>query len=125
MSSFSGQAQAGGGFGVPVGFDMENPSSTERRMIARAFDATEIELVNAVLNGSSTPSVTFELRFGPDRSGAGTEILTSGRTVTSTTTGTDFTPDVTTIPAGSYVWMLTTAQSGTVVELFITLKRKG
>lgn len=105
----------------PAAIGIENPGASERTVWFRNYVATEIDAIHAVLKGSSTPSVTFTIRYDADRSATGTELLTSGRTVTNTTIGVNYPPDVTTIPAGVWVWVETSAQSGTVEELSITL----
>jgi hypothetical protein len=80
--------------------------------------------MRAVLIGSSTPSVTWTVRHhATDRSNAGSEVVTGGTTTTSTTSGSDVTSfDDATIPADSFVWIETTAQSGTVTELHVSIK---
>lgn len=103
----------------PTAIEIENPSGSERIVWYRSYKATTVNEINAVLNGSSTPSVTFSVRFDADRSATGTELLTGGRTITNTTTGVSYAPDVTTIPADVWVWLETTAQSGVVLELNI------
>ena len=78
--------------------------------------------ITAVLTGSATPSVTWTLRHSTDRSATGNEVVTSGTTTTSTTTGSVVTSfNDATIPANSFVWLETTAQSGTVTSLNITM----
>lgn len=103
----------------PTALEVESPSGSERIVWFRTYVATTVNEINAVLNGSSTPSVTFTIRFDADRSAAGTELLTGGRVLTNTTTGVSYAPDVTTIPADVWVWLETTAQSGTVLEMTI------
>lgn len=105
----------------PTALEIENPSGSERIVWFRAYVATTVNEINAVLNGSATPSVTFTVRFDADRSAAGTELLTGGRVLTNTTTGASYVPDVTTIPAGMWVWLETTAQSGTVLEMNVAM----
>lgn len=105
----------------PTAIEIENPSGSERIMWFRTYVATTVNEINAVLQGSSTPSVTFSVRFDADRSAVGTELLTGGRVLTNVTTGVSYVPDVTSIPAGVWVWVQTTAQSGTVLELEIAM----
>ncbi|KKL68158.1 hypothetical protein LCGC14_2127760, partial [marine sediment metagenome] len=71
----------------------------------------------------STPSVTWTIRHhATDRNNAGNAVVTAGTTTTSTTTGSDVTSfDDATIPADSYIWLETTAKSGTVTEIHVTL----
>lgn len=86
-------------------------------------EAITITQINAVLVGSSTPSVTWTIRHATDRSATGNEVVTGGTTTTSTTTGSEVTSfNDATIPANSYVWVETTAQSGTVDSLSITTR---
>lgn len=101
----------------PAALEVENPSGSERIVWFRNYVEITVNGIDAVLAGSASPSVTFSIRYDEDRSAVGTELLTGGRTVTSTTTGTSFAPDVTVIPAGVWVWLQTTARSGTVLEL--------
>jgi hypothetical protein len=99
--------------------EVENPSGVEDLTWFRNYVASTVATINGVLRGSASPSVTFTVRYGADRSGTGTELLTGGRVLTNTTTGTSYVPDVTVIPAGVWVWIETTAQSGTVLEMTI------
>jgi hypothetical protein len=100
---------------------IENPTSTENIYVFRAAVAITISSVNAVLVGSSSPSVTYNIAFGTDRS-SGTNVYTSGQTVTSTTAGTAASGvNDNTIPAGSWVWVTTSAQSGTVGQINISI----
>jgi len=90
-----------------------------------SFFFTDIPLtvikIRAVLVGI-IPSVTWTLRHGTDRSAIGTELILAGTTTTEVTTGVDVTifnwPN---IPANSHVWFETTAKSGTVESLILTL----
>lgn len=91
-----------------------------------SFFYTDVDLtlskIRPVLVGSASPSVTWTLRFGSDRSAVGTEIVTGGTVTTDTTTGADITVfDNAVIPADSHVWLETTAQSGTVDSIMINL----
>jgi hypothetical protein len=104
---------------------VESPSDAEDVTIFYTPVALTIYELAAVLNGVSTPSVTWTFRYGPDRSAGGSEIVTGGVTTTDVTTGDKITVfDNATIPAGSWVWLETTAQSGTVNDLHITIRYK-
>jgi hypothetical protein len=75
----------------------------------------------AVVVGT-TPSVTFTIRHGSDRSASGTEVVTGGTVCNNTTTGTNVTSfDDATIVAESHVWIETTAAGGTVDSFTVTL----
>lgn len=73
--------------------------------------AITITSVKVVLMGSS-PSVTYNLQQGTDRT-SGTNVFTAGQTVTSTTTGTTASSGFNdaTVPAGSFIWLTTSAST--------------
>lgn len=99
-----------------------NDESTMIRL-PRAFEITE--LVAVLRGGTSTPSVTWTLRHATDVSGAGTEVVTGGTVTTNTTTGQVITTfNSSSLPAGSFIWLEVTAQSGTVPELFVQVRGK-
>ena len=101
---------------------VEDPSDSEDLSFFFTNRAITITEIRAVLVGSDTPSVTWTLRHGTDRSAAGAEVVTGGTTTTSVSTGSDVTSfDDATIVADSFVWLETTAQSGTVGELHLTV----
>lgn len=106
---------------VTKSISMDNPTSSED--VAMLFTAEEITLsrIDAILRGSGSPSVTFSIKFGPDRT-TGTEVKVGGIIVTSTTVGLSTTVlDNATVPANSWVWITTSAKSGTVTELHVSL----
>lgn len=102
---------------------IKNPTNAEDNLLFFTNKAITVTEMRASLVGSSTPSVTWTVRHhATDRSNAGNEVVTSGTTTTSTTSGSDVTSfNDATIPADSFVWMETTAKSGTVDELGITV----
>lgn len=108
--------------GFSCSITVEDPGAAEDITIAFTNKAITITEIRAVLIGSSTPSVTWTIRHNAtDRSAAGNEVVTGGTTTTSTTSGSDVTSfNDATIPADSFIWLETTAQSGTVTELHIT-----
>jgi hypothetical protein len=101
---------------------IESPGSAENLTFFRTPYAITPTQVRAVLRGSATPSVTYQLKYSTsDRSAAGTNVHTS-HTITSTTSGVNATGLASTIPANAWVWLVTTAQSGTVDELAVALE---
>lgn len=101
---------------------VETPTNAEDITMFFTDAAITIWQMNAVLVGSSTPSVTWTVRHSTDRSATGNEVVTSGTTTTSITSGSEVTSfNDATIPAGSWVWLETTAKSGTVGSLNVTL----
>jgi hypothetical protein len=102
---------------------ISNPTNSEKVVMFYSTAALTVSKISAVLQGSSSPSVTFSIRFGTDVSASGTEVVTSGSTVTSTTTGLSVTSfNNASIPAGRWVWFTTTALSGTVTSINVSLE---
>lgn len=99
---------------------VESPTASEDISMFYTVKAITIEEVRAVVVGSSTPSVTVVLRHATDRSAAGTAIV-SAVPVTNTTNGASLTLADATIPAASFIWLETTATSGTVTNINITI----
>lgn len=105
---------------------VENPSNSEDITLFFTDEALTITKVVAVLTGSDTPSLTWTLRFHSDRSNAGTEVVTGGTTIDSSGGGTSTGQSVTSfnsalISANNWVWFKTTAQSGTVNKIHLTI----
>ena len=101
---------------------VESPTDSEDISMFFVSEAVTITKMACVLTGSSTPSVTWTVRHSTDRSATGNEVVTSGTTTTSLTTGSVVTSfNDATIPANSFVWLETTAQSGTVDSLNLTI----
>lgn len=99
-----------------------NPSTSENITLGYFTNAATIRKITAVARGTS-PSRTWTLRKASDRSATGTEVVTSGTTTTNTTTGQSITTfNSASIPAGNFLWFTTTAGSGTVTELSITIE---
>lgn len=109
---------------LPVlkGITIDSPTSSEDITMFFTDKAITITQINAIVRGT-TPSVTWTIRHDTDRSLTGNEVVTSGTTTTSTTTGSEVSSfNDATIPAGSWVWFETTAQTGTVNELNVTIE---
>jgi len=107
---------------VSKSITIEDPGSSEDLSMFYADEAMTITKMVAVLVGSSTPSVTWTVRHGADRSAAGAEVVTSGTTTTSVSTGSVVTSfNDATVVDDSFVWLETTAQSGTVDEIHLTV----
>lgn len=100
---------------------IELPLSGEDISLFFTDVAITVTKMRAICVGT-TPSVTWTVRHGADRSAAGNEVVTGGTTTTDTTTGSDITSfDDATIPANSHVWLETTAKSGTVDSFTLTI----
>ncbi len=103
---------------------IESPTDSEDITLFHTSVAITITRCVAVLRGSSTPSVSYNIKHAVnDRSAAGNSLWSSDEVITSTTSedaGTTFNDD--TVAADSFVWLETSAQSGTVDELHVTLE---
>ena len=106
-----------------VAIVVEDPTSSEDIDIGFVFSAITIQEIQAVVVGSSTPSVTINPKHSTDRSAAGNAILSSATAITNTTTGQNLTSFTdATVPADSHIWLETTAKSGTVDSLAVTIR---
>ena len=100
---------------------IETPTATEDLSLFYVDQAITIYKLNCIVSGT-TPSLTWTIRHGADRTATGNEVVTGGTTTTSTTTGDTVTSfNDPTIPADSHVWLETTAQSGTVDTVNVTI----
>jgi hypothetical protein len=108
----------------PYSATIESPTSSEKVVLGFTTVPLTVSAIRSVLpGGSSTPSVTFSIRYGTDVSGSGTEVVTSGITTTNTTTGTNTTSfNSASIAAGNFIWITTSAKSGTVPQLHVTVQ---
>jgi hypothetical protein len=102
-------------------FTIESPTDSESITLWRTNVDLTITAIHAVSIGI-TPSLTYTIRFASSRSTTGIEVVTGGSTTTSTTSGNSVTLfDDATIPAGSWIWIETTAQTGTVDQTTFTI----
>jgi len=121
-TGFTGSAgQAGAA--APRSITIEGPTNSEKIIMFYTNVAIDITEIRSVLIGSNTPSVTFNIRYGSNSSATGTAVATSGITTTNTTTGLSTTSfDNSVITAESFVWITTTAVSGTVNYLHVSIR---
>lgn len=108
---------------APKSLTIINPSPNDLPEVTLFYvkNAVTISKINAVCRGSS-PSVSYSLRFAPNRSSTGTEVVSGGLLCSDTSTGSQTTTfSNATIPAGNYLWLKVTALSGTVDEFSVTL----
>jgi hypothetical protein len=99
---------------------IDSPTSFENVSIFKTDVAITVQEVTTVSVGT-TPSTTYQIKHSSDRSSSGSNLTTSG-TTTSTTTGDVATLSVVNIPANTWVWIVTTAASGTDVSLTVDIK---
>lgn len=109
---------------------IEDPNASENITLYYTAAPIRITKMEGVVNGlASTPSVTWSVRHGTVRGATGTEVVTGGTTTTDTSSGhtmfgfvgksevTSFNSSE--IPAGSWLWVTTSAVSGDVSSLSI------
>jgi hypothetical protein len=101
-------------------FTLEEPINGDNITIFRTDVDITVQEVIAVSTGT-TPSTTYTIRHGSDRSTTGNLLVVSAVT-TSTTTGDSATLSDTTIPADSWIWFICSAGSGTNVYLSIDIR---
>ena len=118
--SIAGLVGDSGSAGVKA-FVLESPTSSEDITIFATAPAMTLSSVKVVLKGSS-PSVTFQLHYGTDRSAAGTDVFASSQTVTGTTVLNNLTITNGAIPANGILWMTTSAASGTIDEMTLAFE---
>ena len=85
--------------------------------------AITINRIDTVARGT-TPSVTYNLLYSPTRSGTAGSVFAANQIMNSTTGSTYNSFTNASIGAGSWVWFITSAQSGTVTESHFTIEYK-
>ena len=105
----------------PRNISITSPGASENIALFYTTNALTISKIIHVIRGGT--SVTFTIRYNSSRAATGTEVVTGGTVANNTTTGGTITSfNNATIAAGSWVWLETTAVSGTVNELAVTLE---
>lgn len=120
---YNGSAEASLSPVITKTWVVTSPTSSENFGAVNFPFAVSVDSIVCVLRGSSTPSVTINFAHGLDRS-SGTNLLTSGQAITSTTTGQRFGASSfsdATLAKGEFIWLTSSAQSGTVNELSVTM----
>lgn len=102
------------------GVVIESPTASENITLFYTSNTINISKIVLIITGST--SVTTTIKYSENRSNIGTEIITGGIIVNSTTTGNIITSfDYSVIPANNFIWLETTSLSGTPTSLGITL----
>ena len=103
------------GTSSPRGFTVIEPTSNLIVPIFHTLGVTTITNVSSYIGGNTSPSASFDIKYGTDLTAAGTQTVTAGYTVSNTTGVTSVTSfDNATIPANNVVWAEYTALSGVV-----------
>jgi hypothetical protein len=93
---------------------------TPRVRVNRAIQLTE---VSAVLSGSDSPTVSFQIRYASTGNGTPTNVFSANQSITSQA-GVSLTNFATTpmiVPAGTWLWLEITAVFGTVTNFSATI----
>jgi hypothetical protein len=104
------------------------PTNAENDTIFFTPVGITITGVHVVARGSATPSLTFQIKRGLARSLSDADVTTSyvlsvANCLNALGSGCDPTVNLpNTVPANSWVWLVTTAQSGTVNEFAASIK---
>lgn len=99
---------------------IELPTGSENITLFYTDEEITVTKIADVIRG--TTSVTWNIRYATARnSGSPTNLFSSNRTTSSASGATTTSFTNATIPAGSWVWLITSAISGTPEELNITL----
>jgi hypothetical protein len=105
--------------GPPKSLTISYPAVGDNLTLFYTQSSTTLTGVSAIIRGTSTPSVTYILKYAANRSAAGTAAIVSS-TVSSTTTAVLATVQNSPIPANNFVWLEVSAISGNPTELSIT-----
>lgn len=93
-------------------FTVASTTASENITLKRFDQAVTIQKVSCVNQGGSSPSVTYNLPHGTDRT-SGTDLFSSNQAMTNTTTGTQYyTFSDATLAANEVMWLITSASSG-------------
>lgn len=103
----------------PKSVTIVNPTGTDDLMLFYVNAACTIQQITASVKGVLSPSINFDIRFAPSPSDTGTSVVTGGINVSSTQIVTSF--NNATIPANSYVRVVTSSMTGDVDELAISI----
>jgi len=100
---------------------IEAPTATENITLFYTRKAITIREVSDVMRGTS-PSVTWQIKYAATRnSGSPTNLFSASRTTTSLSGATTTTFNDATIAAGNWIWLETSAVSGTNDSLAISI----
>lgn len=118
---FAGGGSGGGAGDKAINISEPGPAETDTPGFFTKAGFTVGQLDAVLVGASDTPSVTWTLKYAPNRDDAGTEVVTGGTATTSTAGQTITSFNNATIPADSWVWLETTAQTGIVGVLSVTV----
>lgn len=108
----------------PKSISIQSPTASENVTLFYTTRAITVTEVRGVMLGASQ-SITLVVNYGSSRATADGTIVASNTFDSGDsgyqTTGFAFTLNTTSIPAGSYIWLTSSATSGTINELNVSL----
>lgn len=106
----------------PLSIAIEYPTNAEKVPFLYTRESFTIKEIRSVVMGTATPNVTFSVRYDANIQATGTEVVTNGIICTNVNFGLATTSfNNATVPANNWVYVTTSAQSGTVWTLAVTL----
>jgi hypothetical protein len=111
----------------PLVSTIASPQVGERRILLRAPQALMLARLDAVLSGGSSPSLSLQLRSGPDVSATGTAVLSTPLPISSSNGGTSSGIVLTSfqtpaVPLDHWLWLEVSAVSGSPAGLTVMLR---
>lgn len=101
----------------PRFISMSSPATAQEKTLMYVHEAINVQLVKAcIVDGTN---VQYDLKYGSDRSSAGTVI--ASETTSNTTSGSTPTIAAAAIPAGSWIWVELVSVAGAVTEFNLTI----
>jgi hypothetical protein len=115
------------GLSSPLVSTIANPQVGDRRILLRAPQSLTIARLDAVLSSGSNPSLSLQLRHGPDVSASGTAVLSSPLAISGSTGGTSTGTMLTSfsnpaVPVDHWLWLEITAVSGSPIALTVAVR---
>jgi len=102
---------------------VENPTSSENIIMFYSFDQITILQIQAVVKATAGSSITIDPLYGTSVTGGTTHILSSATVISNTTTGQSLTTfNSSDVPASNWILLTTTALSGVVTQLSVSVK---
>lgn len=103
----------------PKSVTIVNPTGYDDLMMFYVNAECTIQQITASVKGSGGQSINFDIRFAPNPSDTGTSVVSGGTSVSQAQIVTSF--NNATIPANSYVRVVTSSLTGDVDELAISI----
>lgn len=116
----TGATGATGAAGPPKAITLVNPLVGDNITLFYTQVATTLTEVRGLVRGASSPTVTYSIYYGTNRSGSGTAAV-SAATISSSTTGNTATIQNMPIPIGNYLWLEITGITGDPSEVNLTV----